>query len=42
VEGVNGKNFGTNSKMVDWPAAVVDQSTRQQIWKVAEQVSRLI
>jgi NAD(P)-dependent dehydrogenase (short-subunit alcohol dehydrogenase family) len=42
VEGVNGKNFDTNSKMVDWPAAVVDQSTRQQIWKVAEQVSRLI
>jgi NAD(P)-dependent dehydrogenase (short-subunit alcohol dehydrogenase family) len=42
VEGVNGKNFDTKSKMVDWPAAVVDQSTRQQIWKVAEQVSRLI
>ena len=41
VEGVNGKYFDTNSKMVEWPAIVMDVTTRQKIWGVAEQVTHL-
>jgi NAD(P)-dependent dehydrogenase (short-subunit alcohol dehydrogenase family) len=41
VEGINGKYFDTNKKIVDWPVAVMDLSTRQQIWKIVEQVSRI-
>ncbi|MBI3241262.1 MAG: SDR family NAD(P)-dependent oxidoreductase [Chloroflexi bacterium] len=39
VEGVNGKYFDTHSKLVDWPAPVIDQTTRQQLWAIAEQIS---
>jgi NAD(P)-dependent dehydrogenase (short-subunit alcohol dehydrogenase family) len=41
VEGINGKYFDTNKKMVDWPGAVMDLPTRQQIWKIVEQVSHI-
>ncbi|MCX6060616.1 MAG: SDR family NAD(P)-dependent oxidoreductase [Chloroflexi bacterium] len=41
VEGLNGKYFDAKSKMVDFPAIVMDVTTRQKIWEVAEQVSRL-
>ncbi len=39
VEGANGKYFDTNSKMVDWPASVLDPATRQQLWTIAKQIS---
>jgi hypothetical protein len=41
VEGVSGKYFDTNSKMVDMPAAVLDITTRQKLWIIAERVSRI-
>jgi len=41
VEGVNGKYFDTQSKMVDWPQAVLDQATRQRLWAMTEQLSHL-
>ncbi len=39
VEGVSGKYFGTTSKMVAWPAAVLDTSTREKLWKIVEQIA---
>jgi hypothetical protein len=41
VEGVNGKYFDTHSKMVDWPASVLDQATRQHLWAIAEQLTHI-
>jgi hypothetical protein len=38
VEGVSGKYFDTNSKNVEWPAAVLDSSVREKIW---DMVSRM-
>lgn len=40
VEGVNGKYFNTNSKLVDWPAPVLDKAIRQQLWKMVEKLTR--
>lgn len=41
AEGVNGKYFDAKSKQSEFPAAVVDLSTRQEIWRVVQQVSHL-
>ena len=41
VEGVNGKYFDTNSKIVAWPKAVLDQATRQHLWAIAEQLTQI-
>jgi len=41
VEGVNGKYFDTQSNMVDWPQAVLDQATRQRLWAMTEHLSHL-
>jgi NAD(P)-dependent dehydrogenase (short-subunit alcohol dehydrogenase family) len=42
VEGVNGKYFDTHSQIVDWPAAVLDQVTRQKIWTTTEKLSHSV
>lgn len=41
VDGVTGKYFDPNSKMVDLPAPVLNQATRQQLWTIAEQISHI-
>jgi hypothetical protein len=41
VEGITGKYFDPASKPVDWPAAVLDQVTRQQLWEIVERLARL-
>lgn len=41
VEGINGKYFDTNSKMVNWPVPVLDPSTRQHLWVMVEKLSRI-
>ncbi|MBI5053516.1 MAG: SDR family NAD(P)-dependent oxidoreductase [Chloroflexi bacterium] len=41
VEGINGKYFDTNSKMVNWPMPVLDPSTRQHLWVMVEKLSRI-
>jgi hypothetical protein len=41
VEGVNGKYFDTNSKIVAWPAPVQDPDTRAKLWAMVEQLSHI-
>ena len=41
VEGVNGKYFDTNSKIVAWPAPVHDPDTRAKLWAMVEQLSHI-
>lgn len=41
VEGVNGKYFDTNSKIINWPAPVQDAATRAQLWTMVEQLSHV-
>jgi NAD(P)-dependent dehydrogenase (short-subunit alcohol dehydrogenase family) len=41
VEGVNGKYFDTNSKIIAWPAPVHDQAIRAKLWTLVEQLSHV-
>lgn len=39
VVGVNGVNFGTNSKPTKWPEDVRNASKRQRLWQISEQLT---
>jgi NAD(P)-dependent dehydrogenase (short-subunit alcohol dehydrogenase family) len=39
VQGVNGKYFNPQCKIIDWPKPVLDSSIRQQLWTIAEQLT---
>ena len=41
VQGMNGKYLNPQCKQVDWPKPVLDDSVRQQLWSMAEQLTHL-
>lgn len=41
VEGVSGKYFDTNGKIVNWSPAVLDAVAREKLWKIVEQIAHV-
>ncbi len=41
AEGVSGKYFDTNSKIVNWSPAVLDATVREKLWRIVEQIANV-
>jgi NAD(P)-dependent dehydrogenase (short-subunit alcohol dehydrogenase family) len=39
VEGINARCFDARCNVINWPAAVRDKATRQELWGIAEQLT---
>jgi hypothetical protein len=41
VEGISGKYFDANSRLVDWPPAVLGTDIRKKLWETVERLAHI-